>query len=186
MQLTDEHISLRDTVARLIDKEINPHCDAWEAAGEFPAHEVFKKFGDLGLLGIAKPAAYGGLDLDYSYQVVFSEELGRIRSGGVSMAIGVQTDMATPALARFGSDELREEFLTPAIAGTAVSSIAVSEPGAGSDVASIRTTAAKQGSDYVINGTKMWITTSTQADFLCLLANTGQGPTHANKQRSLG
>ncbi|MEL7449889.1 MAG: acyl-CoA dehydrogenase family protein [Pseudomonadota bacterium] len=181
MLLTEEHQSLRDTVAKLIDREINPHCDEWEKEGIFPAHEVFRKFGDLGLLGIAKPTQYGGLGLDYTYQVVFSEELGRIRSGGVSMALGVQTDMATPALAKFGSDELRDEFLTPAIAGTAVSSIAVSEPGAGSDVASIRTTAVKKGEDYVINGTKMWITTSTQADFLCLLANTGDGPVHANK-----
>jgi len=85
--------------------------------------------GSLGLLGIAKPAEYGGLGLDYSYQVVFSEELGRINSGGVGMGIGVQTDMATPALAKFGSDELRREFLAPAISGEYVASIAVSEPG---------------------------------------------------------
>lgn len=181
MILTQEHEAIRATVARLIDEQINPHCDEWEDAGLFPAHDVFKKFGDLGLLGIAKPAAYGGLDLDYSYQIVLSEELGRIRSGGVSMAIGVQTDMATPALAKFGSDALREQFLKPAIAGTAVAAIAVSEPGAGSDVASITTTAAKDGADYIINGSKMWITNSTQADFLCLLANTGDGGAHNNK-----
>ena len=181
MILTEEHQKLRDTVAQFVDKEINPHADAWEAEGIFPAHELFKKMGDLGLLGISKPVKYGGLGLDYSYQTVFSEELGRITTGGVSMGIGVQTDMATPALAKFGSDELRREFLTPAISGDAVFSIAVSEPHAGSDVAAIKTTARKDGDDYIINGSKMWITNSTQADYLCLLANTSEGKAHSNK-----
>jgi citronellyl-CoA dehydrogenase len=142
---------------------------------------VFKKMGDLGLLGIHKPIEYGGMGLDYSYQIVFSEELGRVRCGGVPMAIGVQTDMATPALARFGSDELCREFLVPSITGEAVFSIGVSEPHAGSDVAAIKTNARKDGDDYVINGTKMWITTSTQADYICLLVNTSDEPTHKNK-----
>ena len=181
MILTEEHQKLRDTVAQFVDKEINPHADAWEAEGIFPAHELFKKMGDLGLLGISKPVEYGGLGLDYGYQTVFSEELGRITTGGVSMGIGVQTDMATPALAKFGSDELRREFLTPAISGDAVFSIAVSEPHAGSDVAAIKTTARKDGDDYIINGSKMWITNSTQADYLCLLANTSEGKAHSNK-----
>ena len=104
-----------------------------------------------------------------------AEALGNTRCGGVPMAIGVQTDMATPALARFGSDELRREFLAPAIAGDSVVCVGVSEPGAGSDVASIRTTARKDGGDYVINGGKMWITNGTQADWMCCLANTGEG-----------
>ena len=137
--------------------------------------------GDLGLLGIHKPTEYGGMGLDYSYQIVFSEELGRVRCGGVPMAIGVQTDMATPALARFGSDELCREFLAPSITGEAVFSIGVSEPHAGSDVAAIKTNARKDGDDYVINGTKMWITTSTQADYICLLVNTSDEPAHKNK-----
>lgn len=181
MQFTEEHNALRQTIAQFVDKEINPHADEWEAAGIFPAHELFKKMGDLGLLGIHKPEAYGGMGLDYSYEIIFSEELGRVRSGGVSMGIGVQTDMATPALARFGSKELCEEFLVPAIAGDAVFSIAVSEPHAGSDVAAIKTTAKKDGDDYVINGTKMWITNATQADYLCLLANTSDDNKHLNK-----
>ncbi len=181
MRFTDEHQAIRDTVARFVAEEINPHTDEWERAGIFPAHELFKKLGDLGLLGICKPVEYGGSGLDYSYQVVCSEELGAIRSGGVSMAIGVQTDMATPALAKFGSDALRREFLTPAIAGEAVFAIAVSEPGAGSDVASIKTTARRDGDDYLISGSKMWITNATQADYLCLLANTGEGAPHLNK-----
>ncbi|MGJ8686354.1 MAG: acyl-CoA dehydrogenase family protein [Spongiibacteraceae bacterium] len=181
MIFTEEHGAIRQTIAKFIDTEINPFCDDWEEQGIFPAHELFKKMGDLGLLGIAKPTEYGGMGLDYSYQIVFSEELGRIASGGVSMGIGVQTDMATPALARFGSDALREEFLVPAISGEAVFSIAVSEPSAGSDVAAIKTTAKKDGDDYIINGTKMWITNSTQADYLCLLANTSDGKPHLNK-----
>lgn len=181
MRFTDEHEAIRQAVATFIDNEINPHTDEWEDAGIFPAHKVFKQLGELGFLGIAKPVEYGGMGLDYSYQIVFSEELGRIQSGGVSMAIGVQTDMATPALAKFGSDWLRSEFLTKAISGDAVLSIGVSEAGAGSDVAAIKTTAKKDGDDYVINGSKMWITNSTQADYICLLANTSDGPPHKNK-----
>ncbi len=181
MRLTEQHQAIRQTVRQFVEKELNPHCDQWEQEGIFPAHDVFRKMGKLGLLGISKPEEYGGLGLDYSYQIVFSEELGAVRSGGVSMGIGVQTDMATPALAKFGSDALREEFLVPAIAGDAVCSIGVSEPGAGSDVAAIKTHARKDGDDYVINGSKMWITNSTQADFICLLANTSNDKPHQNK-----
>lgn len=173
MLLTDEHRAIRETVSQFVDKEINPYVDQWEADGLFPAHTLFKKMGDLGLLGIAKPTEYGGMGLDYSYQIVFAEELGRITCGGVPMAIGVQTDMATPALAKHGSGALREQFLSLAISGDAVFSIAVSEPHAGSDVVATKTTAVKDGNDYVINGSKMWITNSTQADFLCVLVNTG-------------
>jgi citronellyl-CoA dehydrogenase len=172
---------LKRTLERFIDNEINPFVDEWEAAGIFPAHELFKKLGDLGLLGLCKPEAYGGAGLDYSYSVVMAETLGNTRCGGVPMAIGVQTDMATPALARFGSDELRREFLAPAIAGDMVVCVGVSEPGAGSDVAAIRTTARKDGGDYVVNGGKMWITNGTQADWMCCLANTGEGSPHKNK-----
>ena len=181
MQFTQEHEELKRTVERFVENEINPFVDEWEAAGIFPAHELFKKLGDLGLLGLCKPEAYGGAGLDYSYSVVMAETLGNTRCGGVPMAIGVQTDMATPALARFGSDELRREFLAPAIAGDMVVCVGVSEPGAGSDVAAIRTTARKDGGDYVINGGKMWITNGTQADWMCCLANTGEGSPHKNK-----
>jgi citronellyl-CoA dehydrogenase len=181
MLFTNEHNAIRATIAQFIDKEINPYVDEWERDAIFPAHEVFKKMGGLGLLGIHKPTEYGGMGLDYSYQIVFSEELGRVRCGGVPMAIGVQTDMATPALARFGSDELRRDFLAPSITGEAVFSIGVSEPHAGSDVAAIKTNARKDGDDYVINGTKMWITTSTQADYICLLVNTSDELAHKNK-----
>jgi citronellyl-CoA dehydrogenase len=110
-----------------------------------------------------------------------AEELGAIKCGGVPMAIGVHTDMATPALARFGSDTVRREFLTPSIAGDYVACLGVSEVGAGSDVASIKTTARKDAGDYVINGGKMWTTNGTQADWMCLLANTSDGRVHQNK-----
>ena len=181
MQLTHEHEELKRNLKRFIDDEINPHVDEWEKAEIFPAHEVFKKLGTLGYLGLTKPEAYGGSGLDYSYSVVMAEALGHIHCGALPMAIGVQTDMCTPALARFGSDALRAEFLAPAIAGDMVGCIGVSEPGAGSDVASVKTTARKDGDDYVINGGKMWITNSLQADWMCLLANTSDGPAHKNK-----
>jgi citronellyl-CoA dehydrogenase len=181
MHFTQEHEELKRTVERFVENELNPHVDEWEEAGIFPAHEVFRKLGELGLLGLTKPEAYGGAGLDFSYSVVMAEALGNTRCGGVPMAIGVQTDMATPALARFGSDELRHEFLAPAISGEQVVCVGVSEPGAGSDVASIRTTARKDGGDYVINGGKMWITNGTQADWMCCLANTGEGKPHKNK-----
>lgn len=181
MKWTEEHESIREITAKFVDNEINPFVDQWEEDGIFPAHELFKKLGNLGMLGISKPEQYGGLGLDYSYSLVFAEEMGRVQAAGVSTGIGVQTDMATPALAKFGSEELCNEFLVPAITGDAVFSIAVSEPSAGSDVASIKTSAEKNGDDYVINGTKMWITNSIQADYFCLLANTSEGPQHKNK-----
>jgi citronellyl-CoA dehydrogenase len=181
MQFTEEHRKLADTVAKFVDKEINPHVDAWETAEQFPAHEVFKKLGNLGLLGVKYEEKYGGLGLDFSYSMVMAEELGAIHCGGVPMAIGVHTDMCTPALARFGSDELKEQFLAPSIAGDMVGCLGVSEPGGGSDVAAVKTTAKLDGNDYVINGTKMWITNGMQADWCCLLANTSDGPAHKNK-----
>ena len=178
---THEHKELKRGLARFIDAEINPHVEQWEAAEIFPAHEVFRKLGALGYLGLTKPVEFGGSGLDYSYSVAMAETLGRIDCGGVPMAIGVQTDMATPALARFGSDELRRDFLAPSIAGEFVACLGVSEVGAGSDVASIKTTARKDGDDYVISGGKMWTTNGTQADWCCLLANTGEGAPHKNK-----
>lgn len=181
MLFTDEHNEIRRTVAHFVEKEVNPYVDEWEEEGIFPAHEVFKKAGDLGLLGISKPVEFGGMALDYSYSMVAMEEWGLTHCGSIPMAVGVQTDMATPALARFGSDELRQQFLTPAIAGDMVCSIGVSEPHAGSDVAAIKTTARKKNGDYVINGTKMWITNSTQADFIVVLANTSDEQKHQNK-----
>ena len=175
MKFTQEHQMFRQSVRKFIETEINPHVDAWEEAEEFPSHEVFKKMGDLGFLGPSYPEEYGGLGLDYSYNVVLAEELARIKCAGIPMAIAVQTDMATPALAEFGSDELKREFLTPAITGDNVVGVAVTEPNAGSDVASIATRADSDGDDYIINGSKLYITNGCKADWLCLLARTTPG-----------
>src|SRR4030081_279316 len=181
MLFTADHDEPRRALQKFIAAEINPFVDEWEQADIFPAHALFKKLGDLGFLGLNKPTEFGGQGLDYSYALMMAEELGAITCGGVPMAIGGQTDMATPALAGFGSDEVRREFLVPAIAGDAVACIGVSEPGAGSDVASIKTHARSDGDDYVINGGKMWITNGTQADWICLLANTSDEQVHRNK-----
>ena len=178
---TQEHKDLRDMVRRFVETEINPFCAEWEAAGVMPLHEIFAKLGKLGLLGISRPVVNGGLALDYSFETIFAEELGGARAGAIGMAVGAHTNMATPALARHGSVSLRDGFLTPAIRGEKIASIAVSEPHAGSDVAAIRTHAKSDGDDYVINGQKMWITNATQADFFCVLANTGEAGRHSNK-----
>ncbi len=181
MQLTAEHEQLSQTLKRYIETEINPHVDEWEEAEIFPAHDVFKGLGELGLLGVTKPTECGGMGLDWSYGAVVAEALGHIDCGAIPMAIGVQTDMATPALGKFGSDAAKEDFLKPSVSGDYVACLGVSEAGAGSDVASIKTTAVKDGDDYVINGGKMWTTNGLQADWMCLLANTSDDHVHRNK-----
>lgn len=171
-----DHEMVRQAVREFVDKEINPFMDDWEEKGEAPLHELFKKMGDLGFLGIRYDPKYGGQGLDYWYDTVFLEELGRVRGSGVPMAIAVQTHMATPAIAEFGSEYLKETYLKPAIAGDMVGSIAVTEPGAGSDVSALQTTAQKNGDVYILNGSKTYITNGTQADFLTLLARTSNEP----------
>lgn len=172
LYFNEEHEALRQMVRKFVETEIDPHVEEWEEQRIFPARDLFKKMGDLGLLGLTYAEEYGGAGVDYWYNVVLLEELGRAGCAGVPMGIAVHTDMATPALAEFGSEELKQRFLVPAIAGDMVSAIAVSEPDAGSDVAAIRTRAEPDGDDYIINGSKMWITNGTQADFLTLLTRT--------------
>ena len=167
-----DHEQFRKVVRQLVEEEINPNADQWEADRIFPAHELFPKFGAVGALGLEYEPEYGGGGADHSFTVVFAEEIGKADLSGVPMALAVQASMATPALARFGSDELKRDYLAPAIAGEMVCSVAVSEPGAGSDVAGITTRARRDGDDWVINGRKMWITNGTQADWICLLART--------------
>ena len=181
MLFTPEHNELRRSIQSFIATELNPYVDEWEKNGITPLRDIMGKMADLGLLGIDKPEAYGGLGLDYSFSMVANETLGEVDCGGVTLGIDVQTSMATPALARFGSDALREQFLRPAIAGENVCSIAVSEVSGGSDVAAIHTRARRDGDDYIINGGKMWITNATQADWICLLANTSEAGIHRNK-----
>ncbi|MBC6935145.1 MAG: acyl-CoA dehydrogenase [Chloroflexi bacterium] len=172
---TDEHEMFRKSVRSFIEKELNPHCDEWEEAGTWPAHDVLKKMGTLGFLGLNYDEEYGGANADIWFTVVLAEELGRCRCAGVPMGILVHTDMCTPALAKYGSHELKKQFLEPAIKGEMVGCIGVTEPGAGSDVAGIITRAEPDGDDYVINGSKMYITNGVQADWVCLLARTTPG-----------
>ncbi len=171
----EEHRIFRRMLRDLFEREIAPHIDEWERAGTFPAHELFPKLGAVGLLGLEYDEAYGGMAADHSFVVVAGEEMGRVDCGGVPMAIAVQMAMATPALHRYGTDELKARYLAPAIRGEMVASIAVTEADAGSDVAGIRTRAVRHGDEWVINGSKLYITNGTQADWLCLLARTGEG-----------
>ncbi|MEZ5676259.1 citronellyl-CoA dehydrogenase [Thalassovita litoralis] len=179
---TQEHDELRRTTKAVVDTHVNPFVDQWEEEGIFPGRQVMKAFGNAGLLGIGKAAEWGGMELDFSFEIAFAEELGNIRTMGICSAIGVQTNMCTPALAKHGSDRLKAEFLAPTIAGDLVGCIGVSEASAGSDVAQLKTHARKDGGDYIINGSKMWITNGVQGDWICLLVNTDtdNGP-HRNK-----
>ena len=167
-----DHQALRTTVRKFAES-LAPHAEAWDEAGIFP-REVFKQAGDLGLLGIRVAPEYGGSGLDWWYTATYVEELVRTRSAGLNMALMVQSDMATPIIHEIGSEELKREFLAPAVAGDKIAALGVSEPGGGSDVAAIRTTARRDGDDYVINGQKLWITNGTRADFITLAVRTGE------------
>ena len=172
MQFTPEHDAFRATIRGFVENEINPYCDEWEAAGIFPAHELFPKLAKLGAFGLEVDPAYDGQGADATFTLVLGEELGRADCAGVPLSIAVQVGMATPALYKFGSEELKQNYLAPALRGEQVAAIAVSEADAGSDVAGIRTRALSDGDDWLITGRKMWITNGTQADWLCLLART--------------
>ncbi len=178
MRFTDDHTAFRSSVRAFVETEINPHADEWEATGMFPAHELFPKAGALGLLGLEYDPEVGGEGAEHGFQMIAAEELGRSDSAGVGMALGVQSMMATPSLARFGTEELKRTYLTPAIAGTAVTSIAVTEPDTGSDVSRLRTRATRDGDDWVITGRKTYITNGAQADWICLLARTSDEGGH--------
>ena len=171
---TQEHEELRATVRRFVDTEVRPFVDEWEAAGRFP-DALFTRCGELGFFGLHYPARYGGSDGDLAAAIVFVEELSRCGAAAIPMALSVQSEMATPALAEFGSDEQRERWLVPAIAGTKIGAIAITEPDAGSDVAAVRTRAVRDGDTWRITGTKMFITNGTRADFLTLVAQADPG-----------
>ncbi len=169
---TEQHEQFRKTVRAFAEKELAPHLDEWEAAEIFPAHEVFKRAGELGIFGAHYPEEKGGMGGDYWFSVAKSEELPRSGLAGVTMAMLVQSDMATPVIGDLGTKEQIEEFLAPALRGEKVAALGVSEPAAGSDVAGIKTVAKRDGDDYVITGQKTYITNGTQADFVTLLAKT--------------
>ena len=166
-----EHLAFRETVRKFVQTELVPRAREFDEMGRLD-RSIFPKMGELGLLGIRYDEKWGGQGLDYSYQAIFLEEIALCDNAGVCMGISVQTDMATPALHRFGSDELKKRYLVPAIKGEHVAAIAVTEPSAGSDVSGIRTRAVRDGDHWVINGSKMYITNAATADWLCLLAVT--------------
>ena len=168
---TEEHDMFRKQVATFAEKELGPHVDEWERDHLFP-NWVFKKAGELGILGAHYPEEVGGSGGDYWFSIVKAEELPRCGAAGVTMGLLVQADMATPCIAELGTPEQKKEFLTPAIEGDRIAALAVTEPGAGSDVAGLRTTAKKVGGDYVINGSKTFITNGTRASFVTLLVRT--------------
>lgn len=172
LDFTNEHHEFRALIRDLVEREINAHAEEWEAAGDFPAHQVFRAFGSVGALGVEYDPEFGGGGADHAFTMIFGEEIGRAASLGIAMALAVQTDMATPALHSFGTPELKQQYLVPAISGEMVTAIGVSEPDAGSDVAAIRTRAVRDGDEWVINGSKLWITNGTQADWVCLLCRT--------------
>ncbi|MCG8686381.1 MAG: acyl-CoA dehydrogenase family protein [Desulfobacterales bacterium] len=171
-----EHDLVRKAVRDFVNKEINPYVDQWEKEGMAPLHDIFKKMGELGFIGIRFDEKYGGEGLDYWYETIVLEECARIHCGAIPMAIAVQSNMATPALEQFGSDYIKETYLKPALKGDMVAAIAVTEPDAGSDVAAIKSVAEKKGDHYILNGSKTYITNGLQADFLTLLARTSDEP----------
>jgi citronellyl-CoA dehydrogenase len=168
---TPEHEMFRDTVRRFVEEELAPRAREFDEMGRIDK-SLFKKMGDLGLLGLRYDPKWGGAGLDYSYTTVLFEEMARADNAGVTMGVSVHTDMATPSLHEFGTDELKAQYLAPAIAGEMVSAVAVTEPDAGSDVAGIKTRAVRDGDEWVINGSKIYITNAATADWLCLLAVT--------------
>ena len=174
MQFTAEHEMFRQTVRDVVQTQIDPYADEWEEAHAFPAHELFPKLAAFGLFGLEYDPADGGQGVDHAFTVILGEELGRARCGGVPMAIAVHTDMATPSLARYGTPEQKARYLAPALRGEQVAAVAVTEPDAGSDVAAISTRAVRDGDEWVINGSKLYITNGAQADWLCLLVRTGE------------
>ncbi|MDJ0490922.1 acyl-CoA dehydrogenase family protein [Rhodococcus qingshengii] len=174
---TDEHHALRKVIRRWVEQELEPHVDAWEEEGNFP-DSVFRRAGELGLLGLHYDEKWGGSGGDYLTAVVLAEELSRCGCGAIPMALAVQSEMATPAIARFGTDWQKENYLAPAIAGTKIAAIAITEPGAGSDVAGIRSRAVRDGDDYLISGSKTYITNGTRADFMTFVATTDTSAKH--------
>jgi alkylation response protein AidB-like acyl-CoA dehydrogenase len=173
---TDEHEQLRDSIRRFVIKELQPHSEEWEE-NTFP-DSVFERMGELGFLGLDKPEQYGGQGGDYYTSLVLSEEMVHAHCGGLAMGLAVQTDMAMPPILAFGTEEQKQEWVVPAIAGKAILAIGITEPDAGSDVAGIKTRAVKDGSDYVINGSKTFITNGHRAHAIVLVTKTDPDAGH--------
>jgi citronellyl-CoA dehydrogenase len=170
---TDEHRMFRKTARDFVEKELTPYADEWEKAKWFPS-EIFRRVGEMGFLGLTVDEEYGGMGLDYWYTVIWFQELVRSNCAGMNMALAVQSDMATPIINDVGTHEQKKEFLEPAMSGERIAALGVTEPGAGSDVANLQTTARRDGDDYVINGSKTFITSGKRADFITLAVRTGE------------
>src|SRR3954454_12802888 len=169
---TDEHERLRESIAAFVKKELAPHAEEWEEAKWF-GDEVIPRMGELGCLGLSMPEEYGGQGGDYYANLVLAEEMAGSNSGGLAMGIAVHTDMATPPIHLFGTEEQKQQYLTPCIRGEKISCLGITEPDAGSDVAGIRTHAVRQdGGEWVINGSKTYITNGHRADFIVLVTKT--------------
>ena len=171
---TVEHEELRQSIRKFVETELAPHAEEWEAEAYF-ADWVFPRMGELGYLGLHYPVEYGGQGGDYFASVVLSEEMARSRCGGLGMAVGVQTDMATPPVLKFGTEEQKQNYLVPAIKGEKVACLGITEPNAGSDVQNVQTWAKPDGDDWIINGSKIFITNGIRADFITLVVRTDRG-----------
>jgi citronellyl-CoA dehydrogenase len=171
---TAEHEELRQSIRKFVVTELAPHAQDWEEDAYF-ADWVFPRMGELGYLGLHYPLEYGGQGGDYFASVVLSEEMARSRCGGLGMAVAVQTDMATPPILKFGTEEQKQKYLVPAIKGDKVACLGITEPNAGSDVQNVQTWAKPDGDDWIINGSKIFITNGIRADFITLVARTDRG-----------
>jgi alkylation response protein AidB-like acyl-CoA dehydrogenase len=167
---TDEHEALRESIANFARKELAPHAEKWEE--ETFEDWVFPRMGVLGYLGLHYPEEYGGQGGDYFASLVLAEEMPKANCGGLSMAVAVQTDMATPPVHLFGTEEQKQRYLVPAIKGEKIACLGITEPDAGSDVAGIKTHAVRDGDEWVINGSKTFITNGHRADFIVLVTRT--------------
>jgi alkylation response protein AidB-like acyl-CoA dehydrogenase len=173
---TEEHEELRRSIREFVESELAPHALEWERDG-FPDW-VFKRMGDLGLLGLRYPTEYGGQGGDWGHAIVLAEEMARCGSGGVGMAVAVQAEMATPPILRYGTEEQRQRYLVPSIRGEKIACLAISEPNAGSDVANIETTARPAGDGWVIQGRKVFITNGVRADYCLLVTRSDRAAAH--------
>jgi alkylation response protein AidB-like acyl-CoA dehydrogenase len=169
---TDEHEALRESIHRFVVSELAPHAEEWEETtfGDW----VFRRMGELGFLGLSYPEKYGGQGGDYFANIVLAEEMVHSNSGGLAMGVAVHTDMATPPIHLFGTEDQKQAYLVPAIRGEKISCLGITEPDAGSDVAGIKTRAVRDGDEWVINGSKTYITNGHRADFIVLVTKTGE------------
>ena len=168
---TEEHELFRESFRAFLEKEVRPNIDQWEEDRRIP-RDVWKKMGEMGFLGLSYPEEYGGMSLDFFYDVVFNEELGRMNSGGFAITQQVTQYMSGPYILKYGSEELKKKYLPGIISGDLICSIGITEPGAGSDAANIQTRAVKEGDHYIVNGSKTFITNAVYGDFIVTVVKT--------------